>query len=273
MKTIDKALKIYNDVKVFIFNNTELMKDIILNLLLHVRFNIFKKYCKRIDFSNHTLVFSDDFKSLDNFNIKDGEFYNDNDVWFSKDTVTLTNEGVNISCIESPSDHTSWQGERITKWTSGMIDTRNKVSIKNGIWVITAKICNSWPAIWLLKYDRMVPNHTKERIIPEVDIMEVIDGVVRHTIHYGYPDDDQYSKLALGNNICKCDNQFHEFATELLENGYKFYIDGILTASFTSKDPEFVSNDANYLILNNAANPSDTGNTNFIIRSIKVYEK
>ena len=50
------------------------------NLILKIKFNLFKKYCKKLNLSNRKLIFEDNFENLDNFNIKDKEFYNDNSV-------------------------------------------------------------------------------------------------------------------------------------------------------------------------------------------------
>ena len=50
------------------------------NLLLKIKFNLLKSFCKKLDLSNRILLFEDNFKNLDNFNVKDKEFYNDNSV-------------------------------------------------------------------------------------------------------------------------------------------------------------------------------------------------
>lgn len=101
--------------------------------------------------------------------------------------------------------------------------------------------------------------------------MEVISGDFRHTVHYGYAE-TVYRRTSTGSSIFKQDNEFHEFAVDILDNGYDFYIDGILTCKLRSKDPEFVTNYPNHLIINNAAHPYSTKNTEMIIKSIKVYK-
>ena len=52
----------------------------------------------------------------------------------------------------------------------------------------------------------------------------------------------------------------------------RFYIDEIMTAKFESGDPEFTSDFPSYLILNNAGNEYSEDYTEFIIRSVKVYQ-
>lgn len=242
-----------------------------LNFLLKLRYRLFRKWCRKVDFSSRPLVFSDDFKTLDNFNVKDKEFYNDNDVWFSKDTVQLIDGGVRIVCKKDISWHKSWNGERQTTWTSGMIDTTNKFEYSFGTWVFEAKICNSWPAIWLLRKDRKVPGYERVQITPEVDIMEVCKGKVRHTVHYGYSN-TVYRTSEKGSNIFKCDDQLHTFAVSMNTKGYKFYIDGILTAWLKSKNPEFVSDAPCRLIINNAASPPNNDDSyDLVIKSVKVF--
>lgn len=69
-----------------------------INLFLKLRFRLFKKFCKKVDFSNRELVFEDNCKSLDNFEVKDLVCYNDNPIWLSKDAVTIVPEGISIKC-------------------------------------------------------------------------------------------------------------------------------------------------------------------------------
>lgn len=258
------------------------MKNVLLlsrieNFYLRLRFNYFKSIASKKSFTDRKLVFSDDFKNLDNFVVKHNEFYNDNDVWFSRDAVSLVPEGVSIKCYKETKTRETWQGKRMTNWTSGMIETSGmngalkSVLQSKGVWVITSNVCESWIAIWLLKNGRKIEGYDREQITPEIDVMEIINHKMRHTLHYGYAD-NVYRKYGIGSSIATCDNKFHEFAVELLDDGYKFYIDGILTAKFRTTNPEFVTNDPNCLLLNNAADKHTTENTDFIIKSVKVYE-
>jgi hypothetical protein len=243
------------------------------NLYLKLRYNLFKKSIKKKDFSTKKLVFSDDFKNLDNFNIKDNEFYNDNDVWFSKDMVNITENGLEISCIKKPGEHTSWNGTRTTTWISGMIDSREKFELSYGTWVFEGFTSDSWPALWLLKKDHYEFFYKTHKIIPEVDIMEVIKGKVCSTVHWGYSD-TEYRRKGTGQNIYKQDDKYHQFAVELLPNGYKFYYDGILVSKYKKRNPEFVSNAPSYMLINNAAITDYNKNDEykFIIKSVKVYK-
>jgi len=241
------------------------------NLLLKWRFLFFKSFCKKVDFSNRELVLEENFKSLDNFVIKDQDFYNDNPIWLSKDALSLTEEGLKITCKKVKATHTSYQGTRDTNWETGMIDTYGKFEHSKGLWVIEAKVGDGWPALWLLKRDRPIEGFTRQQITPEVDIMEIIHGMFRHTIHYGYSD-IVYRRTSMGRSIKKWDNEFHEFAVDILNEGYNFYIDGILTAELRSKDPDFVTDAPSYIIINNAAHPYSTEDTEMIVRSMKVYK-
>lgn len=251
------------------------------NVYLKIRFMYFKKYIKQKNFSDKKVVFESDFSSLDQFHIKNNEFYNNNDCWFSKDAVSLVPDGVSIKCYKDPSEHTSWQGTRTTNWTSGMIETRTKFNQPNGVWEVDAKICDSWIAIWLLKRARDISGHGEgyRSIIPEIDIMEIIKHKVKQTVHYGYTN-KEYRKLAIGSSLFKNDDKFHKFTVECLSNGYNFYIDNYLTTKFRSRDTEFVSSVPQYILINNANSSSKNGDsdknpqidTDFIIRKVKVYE-
>lgn len=118
---------------------------------------------------------------------------------------------------------------------------------------------------------RLIPENKRAQITPEIDIVETIQGKFRHTVHYGYAE-YVYRRTSTGSSICKADNQFHEFGVDILKNGYDFYIDGIRTAELRSADPEFVSRDPSYLIINNAAHPYSTEDTEMVIKSIKIYK-
>lgn len=39
----------------------------------------------------------------------------------------------------------------------------------------------------------------------------------------------------IGHNLFKCDSKVHNFAVAMSPKAYKFYVDGILTATFKSK--------------------------------------
>lgn len=225
-----------------------------------------------LDMNDRQLVFEDKFNSLDNFNVKNGEFYNDNDVWFNKEMVLLTDSGLVIKCVKDTSEHETWQGRRITNWTSGMIDTYNKVEFSGGLWIINAKLNSLWPAIWLLKVGYIPDGFTRGTIIPEVDIVETIHNKFRHTVHWGYSNDPSIYRLyETGENVKIWDDKFHNFAVDILSNGYDFYIDGIMTASFRSDNPQFVSDQKSYLIINNAATSEDYTEEDIVIKSIKFY--
>lgn len=246
----------------------------LVNFFLKYRYLLFRRWLKKtVDYSGKTLVFSDNFKTLDNWNVKDGEFYNDNDVWFSKEALQITNEGLLITCKKDKSWHESWNGNRETTWTSGMIDTRGIFEHSYGTWFFEAQICSSWPAIWLLHRERKEPGYERDQITPEVDIMEVCKGEdVRHTIHFGYSN-TVYKTHEIGSDIFKCDNQLHSFAVSMSPRSYKFYIDGILTAWFKSPNKDFTTDTVCYMIINNAASKyNDDDLYNFIIKTVKIFE-
>jgi hypothetical protein len=250
----------------------------LVNLYLRLRYKLFKKFLKKKTWTDRKLLFDEKFQSLNNFEISDNEFYNDNPVWFSKDAVSLENDGVHIKCYYDPATHTSWQGTRTSSHTSGMITTKNTFVGSNGVWVINAKDCESWCAIWLLKKDRLEPGFTKTQITPEIDILEILNNNnrVQHGIAYGYSDTkyvtDGVSSNEIGIGYIKCDNQFHEYAVEILSNGYKFYIDGILTTKLFNDDPDFVTDLGNFILLNNASCIYTVKDTDFVIKSVKFYE-
>lgn len=248
-----------------------------MNLFLRLRYLLLKKYIKKVTFDDRRLIFSDDFRTLTNFRVKDKEFYNENDTWFSKQMVRIVPEGVELLCVKDRAEHESWQGKRTTNYTAGMIDTYETLGgimkyygLRN-VWEIEAKLPESWAAIWLMRYEHNEPGYERHQITPEIDIAEVNSGVIGSSIHYGYSD-VKYTKSSVTNNIVKPDGKFHKYAVEMLPHGYNFYIDGVLVSSFMNEDPEFVSGVPCYLILNNASNKDCAEDSySMIIKSVKVY--
>jgi len=213
-------------------------------------------------------MFHDDFRNLNNWNVADQVPYDNTEIWFEKWAVGTTNEGVILFCQENAYEDIN------AKYISGRIDTRNEFMFSNGLVVVNAKICDSFCAVWLLKDDHKVEGYDRNQIIPEIDILENIRGKQRHTVHYGYWNDDtKYTRTSVGSSIFKADNKWHEYAVDCKADGYDFYVDRILTATFKSKDPEFVSDAKHYIIINNGAkSDSKSKNTEFIIKDIKVYK-
>ena len=248
--------------------------DQICNAIRKCKFNCIKDLCRKEYFNDRKLIFQDNFLNLDNWNVADNVPYDNTEVWFIKEALNLIEGGLMIMCWKQYGQHTMPDGRVfIHQWISGRIDTRHKHEFSNGVWVIRAKAVDSFFAAWLLKNDRQEPGYTRSQIIPEVDIAENINGEVRHTVHYGYQEEPKYTRISIGSSIFKADDEFHDFAVEMLDNGYRFYVDGILTAEFKSKDPEFVTNVPSYLILNNASKEGfESSITYFIIQSVKFYQ-
>lgn len=259
------------------------MKYLIILLLLtscqtlnnsYLKFRYNHMYTDTISFEHRDLVFQDNFKNLDNWTIEDDVPYANNSTWLIKENVIHTAEGVHIVCTRLH-DTRLYEGKTIQiEWQSGLMSTKNHFEHSWGVWVIEARMTNTFCAGWLLKKDRLVEGYNRTQITPEIDIFENIKGKIRHTIHYGYMEHPVYVRTSVGSSITDVDAEnFHEYAVELTNTGYKFYIDGVLTAKFTSNDPEFVTNFPSYLILNNAGNKySTTDYSTLIIKSVKVYK-
>jgi len=217
-------------------------------------------------------VFHTTFKTLDGFRIYDNDFYNDNDVWFSEDAIELTEEGLILKCYKDTCSHESWNGSRITSWTAGAIDTKPIFKYPYGTWIVVAKTDKSMSAIWMLKDEHFVEGYEKHKIIPEIDLMEIVHDKFKSTIHWGYMDDG-YRRYDDGYYVQPWDGNWHEYAVVLLEDGYDFYFDKRKVCSLRSKNKEFVSDASNFLILNNACDSTMCEeNYNMYIKSITVLK-
>ena len=228
------------------------MREKLFNLWLRVRYNYFKPSERKKFFGISVLdIRQFDKLAMEKFTITKLDFYNNNDVLFESDQVMRRNNRLIIDCLFNPTTATTWQGTRRVNWLSGCLTT--PVLINYGTWIITAKMPNCWPAIWLLR-EKHVNEDGFTTITPEVDILETIHGNFQHTVHHT-PSTNRYSTDGMNNKL-KYDYDFHEFAVDMRKDGYDFYIDGILTGRFRGEG-NMVSDKRLYLILNNAANNGD----------------
>lgn len=223
------------------------------------------------------LTFECNFQTIQDvkskFHITDNEFYNQNEILFSEEMVTADN-GLKIKCVSEMGKKTTYQRTGIYFWKTGCLKTWNKsggFTQAGGTWVVEAIFPRTWAALWLLHPDYNVPKIGKKHIIPEIDFAECNQKVIDNVLHYGY-DKDRYSTKGKLNHTHRADGKLHQYAVEILPDGYNFYCDGYLTARFRSKDPEFVSNQPKYLVINNAVAEGTYEESEFIIKSVKVYK-
>lgn len=243
----------------------------ILNEFLKLRYNLGLGK-KTLDLTGRVLQLNVIFTSFSRwtqfFEITNNEPYPNTEVLFKASMVRIDEKTntLKIDCWETVNNS--------YKYLSGRITTLGKFELSYGLWVIEAKLCDSFPAIWLLKKQRNIKGYNRVQITPEIDIAENIKGKVRHTVHYGYLEEGQgYARTSYGSSIFENDNRWHEYAVDCRKDGYDFYIDGILTCRMRTPDREFVSPDPHYLIINNAANEwSKSKETTFSIRSVKVFK-
>jgi hypothetical protein len=98
-----------------------------------------------------------------------------------------------------------------------------------------------------------------DHIITEVDVMEPMkkngEGktIIKHTLHYK-PMLTEYKGKQGGPWVTPADEEWHSYAVTMYKDGYKFYIDNILTGVFT--DPLSIVPYKAYPILNVAVHPN-----------------
>jgi hypothetical protein len=185
------------------------------------------------------------------------------------DTITKTNLGVGVT-----------NGRTIT--CSRMVSSK-RINYNWYVWFddkIVGFVKNYDRVKGTIEVDRDLPVLNKEyvfvsvdNIIPEIDIIEIIDGNLKQTIHYGYSS-SVYCTTSWGVNMGLADyNKEYTFSVDNSDKGYKFYIDGILTGVLTKN--ESICDAPTYLLLNNAKEPKvQTGNeTVFEIHSVNFHEK
>jgi hypothetical protein len=215
------------------------------------------------------VYFSCDFKDstdLKKFNRTEGLYNEKNNVWMSPEMVSLSDSGLVLKC-EKHGD----------KWIAGCVTTWNKdttlFSQTGGTWIFYATFPDSWAAIWLLHPDYFVPTYNRDFIIPEVDIAENNGGKIDNCIHYGFRLDSGYATKHKIRKMHVPDGKLHEYTLQVKEQGYDFFLDGILKNRFRSGDPEFSVKQPFYMILNNATDSRfPAKDTEFTIKNIKILK-
>lgn len=251
-------------------------------MLRRFLYNNLRFLLKKTNFTGE-ILFECKFNDLADFNAKfyvtDNEFYGENRVFFVKEMVELMpGGGLKIKCQRRTGMATTWEKTAIYHWISGCVTTWNKdkerkhVTIPYGIWIVDAIFPDTWAALWLLKPDYFVPSIRKEHIIPEIDFAENNGNGIDNVVHYGFSPSKYTTKGHL-RKMHSQDGKLHQYAVEMLENGYNFYLDGYLINEFRSKDPEFVSSQPNYLLMNNAIKGAFKEDySELIIKSVKVLK-
>jgi hypothetical protein len=207
------------------------------------------------------------------FHITDNEFYNQYEVLFTENMVTIDN-GLKIKCIKETGTRTTYQRTGIYHWRTGCLQTWNKsggFSQSGGTWVVEAIFPQTWAALWLLHTGYYVQKIGNDHIIPEIDFAECNPKAIDNVVHYGY-DVNRYSTKGKLNHVHKPDGKLHQYAVEMLSDGYNFYCDGYITSKFRSNDPEFVANHPKYLVINNAVGNGVNKESVFFVKSVKVYK-
>ncbi len=143
----------------------------------------------------------------------------------SSDNIFVRNGKLVIKAIQSYNQYGS------VEYTSGKLNTQNKVDFTYGKVVVRARVPEGqglWPAIWM-----MPANQNKYGPWPrcgEIDIMEILGSqpdLTHSTIHYGAPHEQQQGTLKLENGETFA-NSYHEFGLEWEPGEMRFYVDDTL---------------------------------------------
>lgn len=119
---------------------------------------------------------------------------------------------------------------------SGGIHTQGNFEHGYGYYEASIKFPNApgtWGAFWIMAGDtKHVDGSAADGV--EIDIIESIGnqkGVYNHNLHWdGYGEDHKEYKPQIRNKVNIYDGEFHTFGLLRNEEGYFFYIDGVLSA-------------------------------------------
>ena len=214
-----------------------------------------------------------------------GTFNNESQSYVdSKDNIILIDGKLYIRAKkESPFDPNN------PVYTSGRINTKNKVEVQYGYWEVRAKLptgVGTWPAIWMLNSNIDTigwPN------CGEIDIMEhvgydssrVFFSIHNANMHGDVGGTNQQSIYDFDDN----ENDFNTYAVEWAESYIKGYVNGILYFHF-DKSSELFNDwpyDNPFFLIINLAIGGDWGGVegidtsifpaSFIIDYVRMYVK
>ena len=243
--------------------------------------------------SGYELYWNDEFNS-DSLN---DNFWNIEVLWpgaFNDEAQSYTNNNENI-LINNGSLYIRAKKENPFNpsqpgYTSGRINTKDKVELKYGYWEIRAKLpsgVGTWPAIWMLgsKIDSIGwPN------CGEIDIMEHV-GYDPDRVFFSIHNADLYGNVGGTTQqgihyLNGIENDFHTYAVEWDSTSIKGFIDGILYFNYIKPTSTTFNNwpydEPFFLILNLAIGGEWGGQqgidnsifpASFIIDYVRMFKK
>ena len=243
--------------------------------------------------SGYELYWNDEFNS-DSLN---DNFWNIEVLWpgaFNDEAQSYTNNNENI-LINNGSLYIRAKKENPFNpsqpgYTSGRINTKDKVELKYGYWEIRAKLpsgVGTWPAIWMLgsKIDSIGwPN------CGEIDIMEHV-GYDPDRVFFSIHNADLYGNVGGTNQqgihyLNGIENDFHTYAVEWDSTSIKGFIDGVLYFNYIKPTSTTFNNwpydEPFFLILNLAIGGEWGGQqgidnsifpASFIIDYVRMFKK
>ena len=244
------------------------------------------------------LIFEDDFNGtvLDEtvWNYETGYIRNNEQQAYSDsvNNVYLENGNLVIRAIREPAQ--AYKNGVLTNfdWTSGSIQTNNKVELMYGRWEARIKfpgITGSFPAFWTLgagyEYSYNNANQgnkgTKWPYCGEIDIAEHYPGGGATTTHGAIYNTSPTANngIDLGRNRSKSIDvtEYHVYALEWSETKMSFYVDDDLVSTSTITDAMTMFRQPHYIILNLAIGasggtpPSDVDEMKMYVDWVRVY--
>lgn len=254
---------------------------------------------KEVKQDKYELIWSDDFngKTLDltkwNYELHEPGWVNNE---LQQYTASSKNVYVKDGNLVIQPVKTTDKATGKVSYTSGRVNTQNKVDFKYGKVEVRAKLPKGqgiWPAIWMMPTDDSLYGGWPK--CGEIDIMELLGNnpsKVYQTLHYGKSSTDVQSQGT--KTLTKGDftSSYHLFSMEWNPDNISFYVDGELTKTvnkwYTGTEGVGLITypapfDQNfYVILNVAVGGNWPGNpdatTNFskakmLVDYVKVYQK
>ena len=259
-------------------------KKVIISIIL-VLFvsNCQKNHKKKINGKNYDLIWHEDFdkeinKNIWNLEVRDPGWVNNELQAYTPRNENLRIEKKHLVINSIKEDYKN------AKYTSGRLNTQNKLNWEYGYFEIKAKFDlkqGTWPAIWLLSEKIASVGWPK---CGEIDIMEHVNDEKKV---YGSLHSERYNHMLknnLGNSFVlnELATEFNIYGLEWTKDFIRWYVNDELFYSVNKKDffgENWPYEGRYFLIINQAiggdwpGDPLETFNSSkFLIDWIKVYK-
>ncbi|MBC7425611.1 MAG: glycoside hydrolase family 16 protein [Bacteroidia bacterium] len=277
-----------NPVKAVFFYRYLSLRDAAFKFVYNITKSSKDTFNSSINKKGYTLVFNDDFDSLDHKKWRIGQAWGEyipgfQHQYFAKNAVQTSNGYLYLNTINESKQFKILDSMVTMPYGVGLINSDMSFMQKYGYFEIRSKNPSgpaTWPAFWLTGAHRWPP---------EIDIFEMYGGKTgkgvhrqTYTVHWGRGGTKSRGYLTKHLNLPhNTDTAFHVYACDWSAKRIKFYTDGkLIRSQRVGKKLRQWLNDEMVVVINNGLEPkylknlpADFKSNSFVVDWVRVYKK